>query len=204
MLEPGKSAIRVQVKRMQKIYTKYGDQGQTQLANGQKISKAEDRLEAYGSLDELNSFIGALADSINEGRDERLLGIRQGLTRIQNELFSLGSELALVGEIMTLQAEHLVGAEATQRLEQEMDVWTKVLPNLRNFILPGGHKANSAAHLCRTVARRAERAVVRLAQDDPNLRLEIKVYLNRLSDWFFVAARYLSHIYQSPEVIWSR
>lgn len=177
-----------------KIYTKTGDQGTTSLVEGTRLSKADLRIEAYGNVDELNSFLGLLADQ--EVNRQRLPFLRS----IQNNLFVIGSNLASDPSKRARKIP-VVSPEDISALEMAMDDMDAELPPLRHFILPGGHTSVSAAHLCRTVCRRAERSVVRLAEVDkiPDLVME---YLNRLSDYFFVLGRKLGQELQVEEVKW--
>lgn len=177
-----------------KIYTKTGDEGETGLFGGQRVNKSHDRIEAYGTLDELNAFIGLLRDS-QQGEMERNI-----LFEIQNRLFSLGAYLATPpkpGQVVELD----ITKEDVTLLEQEMDRMDASLEPLRNFILPGGHPQVSYAHLARTICRRAERQCVRMHQEAPINSLALN-YLNRLSDYFFVLARYLSKKLAVEEIAW--
>lgn len=190
--------------RLDKIYTKIGDGGTTLLANGEKIGKSAQRIEAYGAVDELNSFVGLLVDELSsQAKDGDISHIISSSILIQNELFDLGGELATPAKALKLDLQKVVGPAEISRLELEMDTWTSSLPPLRNFVLPGGCKANSLAHVCRTVARRAEREIVRLAAED-EIRKDCQIYVNRLSDWFFLASRYISKINGVPEELWKQ
>jgi cob(I)alamin adenosyltransferase len=168
-----------------KIYTKSGDSGKTSLVEGTRLSKAHERIEAYGTVDELNSFLGLLADQ------EASSPYRSQLKLIQDKLFVIGSNLA---SDPARKSERIppVREEDVQRLETAMDEMDAVLPELRHFVLPGGHPCVSLAHVARTVCRRAERCVIRLSEheDVPEL---IVPFLNRLSDYFFVLSRKLCH-----------
>ncbi|MEM6771351.1 MAG: cob(I)yrinic acid a,c-diamide adenosyltransferase [Bacteroidota bacterium] len=174
-----------------KIYTKTGDKGQTGLFSGKRLSKAHARVEAYGTVDELNSFLGLLRDHVT---DE---DIRAQLLTQQQHLFALGAALA---DDRPGQA-YEVPAQAAPDLETSMDAMNAALPKMTHFILPGGAPAISYAHVCRTVCRRAERRVVALA-DTVELDPSIVIYLNRLSDWFFVLSRYLGQVMGVEEVKW--
>lgn len=187
--------------RLSKIYTKVGDKGTTLLATGERLSKAHIRIEAYGTVDELNSVVGMLRDSLLslQNFDDVLLA----LSKIQNELFDVGGELSVPASALNLERQQVVQAKDIQRLEDEMDAFNEHLKPLANFILPGGHIANSTAHLARTVCRRAERCVVRMA-DSEVVRDEVRIYLNRLSDWFFILSRELSRRLKVEEVIWAQ
>ncbi len=190
--------------RLDKIYTKIGDGGTTLLANGEKIGKSAQRIEAYGAIDELNSFVGLLVDELSShSNNDDISHIIKSCILIQNELFDLGGELATPAKALRLDLQKVVGPAEISRLELEMDTWTSSLPPLKNFVLPGGCKANSLAHVCRTVARRAEREIVRLAAED-EIRKDCQVYVNRLSDWFFLASRSISKINGAPEELWKQ
>lgn len=177
-----------------KIYTRKGDTGQTGLLGGTRVSKDDLRIEAYGTVDELNAWIGMLATA-PETQD-----YHQSLAAIQHALFVIGSHLANDPAKSTFQLPPLA-AEATPRLEAEMDAMEETVPPLKQFVLPGGHPVNAQAHLARTVCRRAERRVVGLHRVSPVDELLI-TYLNRLSDWLFMLARYVSQQTQSPEIPW--
>ncbi len=177
-----------------KIYTKTGDEGETGLFGGQRVYKSNDRIEAYGTLDELNAFIGLLIDHQSSAKGKEVL------FAIQNRLFSLGAYLATPpkeGKEVALD----IREEDVELLEKEMDRMDATLEPLRNFILPGGHPQVSYAHLCRTICRRAERQCVRLHLETPINVMTIH-YLNRLSDYFFVLARHLSRELGVEEVAW--
>lgn len=169
-----------------KIYTRTGDKGQTGLLGGTRVAKDSLRIEAYGTVDELNSHIGLLRDQADGSLDEELIPI-------QEILFTLGSRLASGTEE---QAEKFkvpaVIEEHVATLEHAMDQMESELPEMRNFILPGGDRASSQAHVCRTVCRRAERMVVRLAAEEAVPEILVR-YLNRLSDHLFVLARSIAH-----------
>lgn len=176
-----------------KIYTKTGDTGMTGLFGGQRISKDDVRIEAYGTIDELNSFIGQLNAIL------KIKEYNELLFQVQNRLFDIGSHLASDPSGKPLPAG--IAEDDISLLEQAMDNMNDELPPLRHFILPGGDKAVAAAHICRTVCRRAERRVVSLQQMavvDP----AVVQYLNRLSDFFFVLARYIGFIAGTEELKW--
>lgn len=180
-----------------KIYTKTGDTGQTSLLGGKRVYKDDLRVEAYGTTDELNAFTGLLADAV--GADADLHAV---LTEIQCRLFSLGAHLAADPDGEWKVAHDLLATDI-ELLEKEMDRMDASLPALRNFILPGGHTTVSTCHVCRTVSRRAERMVVRLNREVPVDPIAIQ-YLNRLSDYFFVLARFLAQSLGAREVIWQK
>jgi cob(I)alamin adenosyltransferase len=187
--------------RLSKIYTRTGDKGATLLATGERVLKSNVRIEAYGTVDELNSTVGMLRDTIVV--DSRLQDLCEKLSKIQNELFDIGGELSVPLDVLDTERQQVVSMRDVSRLESEMDAFNESLPPLENFVLPGGHLANSTAHLVRTVCRRAERAVVRMSEQDA-VRDEIRIYLNRLSDWFFVLSRELSRRLGVPEVLWAQ
>ena len=179
-----------------KIYTRTGDQGQTSLLGGTRVPKDHARIEAYGTVDELNSHLGMLRDLSPEEHGE-LLG------EVQGTLFSIGSRLAASSEAEADQWKVPKVDEATiTALERAMDRMDADLPEMRNFILPGGHAAISQAHICRTVCRRAERRLVELARSE-ELPGELVRYLNRLSDLLFVLARHLGLRLGIPERPWT-
>ncbi|AMM50179.1 cob(I)yrinic acid a c-diamide adenosyltransferase [Rufibacter sp. DG15C] len=178
-----------------KIYTKTGDKGETSLIGGTRVKKSHVRIEAYGTVDELNAFIGVV-------RDQEVNQKRQALfSEIQDRLFTIGSTLATdPGKDTKIQTPDLQ-EEDIQFLEKEMDALDQNLPPLRNFILPGGHVAVSFCHVARTVCRRAERLSIALQEDSPVDDLIIK-YLNRLSDFLFVLSRAISQELGAQEITW--
>jgi len=178
-----------------KIYTKKGDTGTTQLLGGKRVSKDHLRIDAYGTVDELNSWIGLIRDSINE------LHSREVLKEIQDRLFTAGSLLASDPEKSNMKIPDL-GESDIEVLEREMDNMDEVLPELKSFVLPGGIASNSICHIARCVCRRGERLVVSLRQTEAVDPMIVK-YLNRLSDYLFVLARKISFDNQSEEIIWS-
>lgn len=169
---------------LNKIYTKTGDAGETALGNGARVAKHSLRVTAYGTSDELNSFVGVARLEASGDLDE-------ALSRIQNDLFDLGADLCRPDMEQDAEAEYpplrMVEAQVA-RLEAEIDRMNKDLEALRSFILPGGSRLAAHLHVCRTVSRRAERLCVELATMEAINSAAVK-YLNRLSDWFFVAAR---------------
>ncbi len=177
-----------------KIYTKTGDKGETSLIGGQRVPKYHDRIEAYGTLDELNSFVGLLRDSI---LDE---GLKEKLFLIQNHLFVAESILAKGEGDVSRSLPSLSEAEVLF-LESEIDKMNESLPALANFLLPGGHIVVSYSHVARCICRRAERIIIKVSESYQVPELLIQ-YLNRLSDYFFVLARKLSQDLNVPEVIW--
>jgi cob(I)alamin adenosyltransferase len=178
-----------------KIYTKGGDKGETSLLGGTRVPKSHDRVEAYGNLDELNSFIGLIRDQALNPR------IRQILIHVQENLFIAEALIARDPDIETPSLSTLQDAEITF-LEREIDSMNEELSPLKNFILPGGHPTVSHCHIARTVCRRAERSVVRLNQTSPVEHIIIR-YLNRLSDYLFVLARKVGKDLGADEITWN-
>lgn len=164
-----------------KIYTRTGDSGQTSLIGG-RVRKDDARVEAYGTIDELNCFVGQAA--AEAAKHEELAEMSGWLIDIQQELFDCGSDLAYAVEGAPLK----IDGQPAARLEGWIDQYTAEAPEITRFILPGGSSASALLHVCRTVCRRAERRVVTLAAEHP-INAEVQTYLNRLSDFFFAAAR---------------
>ncbi|HYE54668.1 MAG TPA: cob(I)yrinic acid a,c-diamide adenosyltransferase [Chitinophagaceae bacterium] len=179
-----------------KIYTKTGDAGNTSLLGGTKVPKSHLRIETYGTVDELNSFIGLVYDHTEHEHS------RQVLKEIQDRLFTIGSSLACDPDkepkfrIPDLREDDVV------LLEKEIDSMNEVLPVMKSFILPGGHVAVSTTHVARCVCRRAERCCVNMQQHDMPVEPVVIKYLNRLSDYLFVLARFTGHRLQVPETPW--
>ena len=176
-----------------KIYTKTGDKGKTSLYGGTRISKSHNRIASYGNTDELNSFLGLLLSYI-PNLDQRSL-----LLEVQNQLFVVGSHLA-AGNDHDFKLPEIKESFITD-LEKAIDTMNEVLPQLKHFVLPGGDQAIGYAHVCRTITRRAERSVVALSLEE-NVDEIIIVFLNRLSDYFFVLARYIALKHNIEEVKW--
>jgi len=174
--------------RLSKIYTRTGDKGTTGLGDGSRVDKDSLRVEAYGTVDELNSSVGlVLATELPEG-------VRHCLVRIQHELFDLGGELCMPGTTLIPDA-YIVD------LERDLDALNEHLPPLKDFILPGGSESAARCHLARTIARRAERRVISLGHEQAVNEASIR-YLNRLSDLLFVVSRVLARADGGSEVIW--
>ncbi len=169
-----------------KIYTKTGDDGTTGLADGTRVSKGEARLEAYGTVDELNAWMGMLACAAVDP------DIKSLLMSIQEKLFVIGSRLAAGERELPATGKLLLGDEAIAELEKAIDAFTALLPPLRHFILPGGDPEACRCHVARTVCRRAERRIVALASGKPADPSVVK-YINRLSDFLFVYSRKINH-----------
>lgn len=183
---------------LNRIYTRTGDAGQTGLVGGQRVPKDELRIQCFGTVDELNAFVG-LARATAAGYDS-LHTLDAILLRIQHELFNLGSILATLPADVHAQQPRVTEAEIRQ-LESEIDEANAELAPLRSFVLPGGSRLNAELHVCRTICRRAERLLVALARRDEVPEAAIG-YLNRLSDALFVWSRWVSHTLQNPEVLW--
>ena len=179
-----------------KIYTKTGDKGKTSLIGGTKVLKSDLRIEAYGTLDELNSFVGFCLDHLKANN------IHNVLAEIQDRLFTIGSALACDPEKETkLKIPDLHEADV-ELLETEIDKMNEALPVMKSFILPGGHVAVSSLHIARTVCRRAERCCVRMQKKEMEVEPLIIKYLNRLSDYLFVLARFTAHELHVEEIPW--
>jgi cob(I)alamin adenosyltransferase len=179
-----------------KIYTKTGDAGKTSLIGGTKVPKSDTRIDAYGTIDELNSFIGLVND---QAHDEQ---INVSLKEIQDRLFTIGSSLACDPDKEVLMRIPDLKEEDVTFLEKEIDKMQDQLPVMKSFILPGGHPSVSTAHVTRCVCRRAERICVSMQQHDMFIEPLIIKYLNRLSDYLFVLARFIAHKLGVPEVPW--
>lgn len=181
---------------LSKIYTKTGDSGETALGNGQRVAKHALRVEAYGCADETNATVG-LARQTADGEMDA------ALARIQNDLFDLGADLCRPDMAKDAEAEYpplRMSAGQTERLETEIDAMNARLEPLRSFVLPGGSALAASLHLCRTVSRRAERRIVELASEE-DVNEHAVQYMNRLSDWFFVASRIANDDGKS-DVLW--
>jgi cob(I)alamin adenosyltransferase len=179
-----------------KIYTKTGDKGTTSLIGGTKVPKSHLRIEAYGTVDELNSHIGLCRDSLTEE------SISNTLLEIQDRLFTIGSSLACDPiKASKMRIPDLKESDITL-LENEIDRMNDALEPMKSFILPGGHPLVSQLHIARCVCRRAERACVRLELESLEVDSIILKYLNRLSDYLFVLARYTAYLYKAPEIPW--
>lgn len=176
-----------------KIYTKTGDKGETGLFGGKRLPKNHIRIESYGTVDELNSYIGMLRDLVPNDHQKVIL------KEIQDRLFTIGSNLASDPDKNMTTPD--IKAADIELLEQEIDAMNEVLPALKNFILPGGHTTVSFCHIARTVCRRAERMVVALHHNEPIEEIVIR-YLNRLSDYLFVLGRQLSLDLKAEEIAW--
>lgn len=182
---------------LSRIYTRTGDQGTTALGNGKRVVKHDPRVEAYGTADELNCFVG-VARLVTDGATDA------ALSRIQNDLFDLGADLCRPDMASDAEAEYpplRMTMSQVERLEKEIDAMNADLEPLRSFILPGGSALAAHLHVCRTVARRAERLAMELADHSLDVNEAALKYLNRLSDWFFVAARTANNT-GKDDVLW--
>ena len=188
--------------RLDRIYTRTGDEGQTSLAGGQRVGKDDLRIECYGVVDELNAVLGlACVSAMEISSSIPALGdLANILKRVQHELFNLGSILATRPEDVRPRQPRVTGAEVS-RLEREIDQVNSQLPRLSSFVLPGGSTLNAQLHVCRTVCRRAERAAVQLSRTEP-VPPEVLQYLNRLSDALFVWSRWANHAMGVEETLW--
>jgi len=177
-----------------KIYTKTGDTGETSLIGGTRVFKHHIRIETYGTVDELNSVIGMLRDVIGDDHEKNIL------KEVQDRLFTIGSNLAADPEKSKMKLPDLHDSDV-ELLEKEIDRMNESLPELRTFILPGGHSHASWCHIARCVCRRAERLVSHLSQEE-EVSEKILIYLNRLSDFLFVLARKVLQDNGCPEIAW--
>lgn len=178
-----------------KIYTKTGDKGETSIIGGTRLPKHHMRIEAYGNVDELNSFIGLVRDSVSE---KELIHL---LIEIQDRLFTIGSCLASDPEKTLKMKLPEIKEEDVVLLEKSIDKMNETLPEMKSFVLPGGHTVVSYCHIARCVCRRAERSVLKLAENEKVDQLIYK-YLNRLSDYLFVLSRKLSQDFNANEIPW--
>ncbi|MGZ8552594.1 MAG: cob(I)yrinic acid a,c-diamide adenosyltransferase [Chitinophagaceae bacterium] len=179
-----------------KIYTKTGDKGITSLIGGTKVSKAHLRIEAYGTIDELNSYIGLCNDLLSDKNSSAIL------PEVQDRLFTIGAALACDPEKETKMKIPDLKEEDIILLESEIDQMDEILPSMKSFILPGGHPVISHLHVARCICRRAERSCVRLKSQNNEVEPIIPKYLNRLSDYLFILARYAGHVMGVPEISW--
>lgn len=184
-----------------KIYTKTGDKGQTALVSGKRVSKSDIRIDLYGEVDELNSRIGVLVSLLQDQKKfkKEIVFIQN----IQNVLFDLGANLACEADLRKRYKMFGIPAAITRKLEKLIDEMTPILPELKNFILPGGTLTASQAHLCRTCARSVERKLVLFFEETQEVLPENSLeFLNRLSDYFFVFARYVNLFESEKEILW--
>jgi len=190
--------------RITRVYTRTGDKGDTALVGGKRVLKDSPRIEAYGTVDELNAVIGLArvfnAERLTKGKDSRWLD--EVLRRLQNELFDLGSELA-TPEDAAYEGMHRVGEAEVTGLERLMDQCQKALTPLKSFVLPGGGRVGGFLHQARTVCRRAERRILALSRVEPSSEWPLK-YVNRLSDLLFVLSRWVGKRLGETEYLWER
>lgn len=179
-----------------KIYTKNGDLGKTSLIGGTKVPKSHLRIESYGTVDELNSHIGFVGDQLTDTETKTTL------KEIQDRLFTIGSSLACDPDKEPLMKIPDLREEDVVFLEMEIDRMNAILPAMKSFILPGGHMAVSSAHVARCVCRRAERICVYMQEENLFVDPLVLKYLNRLSDYLFMLARFISHLTGSEEIAW--
>jgi cob(I)alamin adenosyltransferase len=179
-----------------KIYTKTGDLGRTSLIGGTKVPKSNIRIDSYGTIDELNSYVGLVGDYTTDEVTKAVL------KEIQDRLFTIGSSLACDPDKEQLMRIPDLKEQDITLLENEMDKMNAVLPVMKNFILPGGHVAVSTAHITRCVCRRAERLCVSMQENNSFVEPLVLKYLNRLSDYLFVLARYIGHNLEVDEIVW--
>lgn len=179
-----------------KIYTKTGDKGTTSLIGGTKVSKAHLRIESYGTVDELNSYIGLCKDLLTDDAGKKIL------LEVQDRLFTIGSSLACDPVKEPKMKIPDLKESDVELLEKEIDQMNEVIPPMKNFILPGGHPTLSHLHIARCVCRRAERCCVRLEAEEQEVENIIIKYLNRLSDYLFVLSRYSGHQMNLEEIPW--
>jgi cob(I)alamin adenosyltransferase len=186
---------------LNRIYTRTGDAGETALGSGERVSKANLRIEAYGTVDETNATIGMARLHTS---DERVKPLDQMLVTIQNELFDLGADLCVPDRGQKLEWEPLrIIASQHQRLEKDIDTLNADLSSLRSFVLPAGSAAAAHLHLARTTCRRAERLMVALAATEgEHVSVDALAYINRLSDFLFVASRFANHAAGPGDVLW--
>lgn len=180
-----------------KIYTKTGDKGETSLLGGTRVSKNHIRIEAYGTLDELNSWLGFIKDSLDQNVETQ----KKELEHIQNYIFLLGSYLATSPDKEIKMSLPDINPSEINDLELSIDIMEKQLPELKNFIIPGGNIHASKIHIARCVCRRGERICVAIDHHDP-IQNHIIQYLNRLSDYLFVLGRFTLHTYKGEESTW--
>jgi cob(I)alamin adenosyltransferase len=183
--------------KITKVYTKTGDQGETSIIGGFRVKKSCERLEAYGTVDELSSHLGLLASMLPDGEDKKLI------IRIQNNLFSVCSNLATDQSQTPLYDSAKLADGEIEVLEHEVDEIMNLLPERQGFILPGGTQAAAQAHVCRTVCRRAERRIVALSEI-AQISPETQQYINRLSDYLFVLAKKINFNAGLSEIIWQK
>lgn len=180
-----------------RIYTKTGDAGTTSLVGGTRVPKTHARLEAYGTIDELNAQLGLLQTYLSEEEDRRMI------VYVQNKLFAVGSYLATDQQTTDLRIESRIAEEDIQCIEHAIDVIDATLPPLKAFVLPGGSRAAAVCHVCRTVCRRAERRILSLSENS-EIDTDVTAFINRLSDYLFVLSRRLNLLAGTDEFFWDK
>lgn len=178
-----------------KIYTKKGDKGQTRIIGKKIVDKDDSRVEAYGTVDELNSWVGVIIAGLNE----KTAPLHEELEEIQQLLFDAGTDLATLND--DPKRSFIFKPEYTTWLEAKIDEYTPIVPEVNKFILPGGTQTASALHFARTITRRAERQIVTLQGEDA-INHDVLVFINRLSDYFFAAARYANYLEQKGDILY--
>lgn len=178
------------------VYTKTGDKGTTSLVGGTRVPKIHIRLEAYGTVDELNSNLGLLITYLRDEQDKLFL------QQVQDKLFAVGSHLATDQEKTQLKAASIITPELVETMEYEIDRLDSLLPPLSAFVLPGGSRGAAVCHICRTVCRRAERRILALAEQ-VEISSELLAYVNRLSDYLFVLSRKINKDEKNDEIFWN-
>lgn len=195
-LQAFQSIKAISIMKKSLIYTKTGDKGTTSLVGGTRVSKTHIRLEAYGTVDELNSNLGLLITYLPDERD------RNFVQQVQDKLFAVGSHLATDREKTKLNEVSVITSELVETMEHEIDRLDVILPPLSAFVLPGGSRGAAVCHICRTVCRRAERRILALAEQ-VEISAELLAYVNRLSDYLFVLARKINHDEKKDEIFWN-
>ena len=183
-------------KRLSKIYTRTGDKGETGLGDGSRVSKTAPRVEAMGSVDELNSIVGVVVEELLASNQPDLTSVAEFIRTLQHRIFDLGGELSIPG-FEIISAKHVVV------IEQQLDVMNEQLDPLENFILPGGSRLIANCHMARSICRRAERNIAALAQTE-SVNANAMEFINRLSDYLFVLARTCARLTQVNEVLWEK
>ena len=194
---------------LDKIYTKFGDKGETSLADGEVVSKKELRIEVYGTCDELQAFLGRiksqLADLflVKNKSAKKLARLLPDIYQIQNNLFNIGS-LISCKESQKRQEKYYISKEQINSLEKKMDMYKTPLSTLDSFVLSGSSVLNADCHIARTICRRLERMMWQLKDQDDSLENSSLIYINRLSDYLFVLSRYVSYVNDEEEVLWKK
>ena len=179
------------------IYTRTGDKGTTALVGGTRVPKTHARLEAYGTIDELDTHLGLLLTYLTESEDKELI------LWVQHKMFTIGSYLATDQEHTTLRIESQIADEDIQRLERAIDEADAMLPPLKAFVIPGGARGSAVCHVCRTVCRRAERRILAMAEEH-EVTENVSAFVNRLSDYLFVLARKMNLLAETDEIYWDK